>query len=108
MNMNSYSCCSVSSESQDHISTMLAILQSVGQDSRLKILSYLSQGDHCVCELSGHTHMSQTLISHHLKHLRDVGLVSGKKRGLRVYYSLTDHGKSIFTTLLSVNRKKSL
>ena len=42
-----------------------------------------------------HINLSQSLISHHLKDLKDAGVVMDKKRGLRVYYSLTAKGEHI-------------
>jgi len=52
-----------------------------------------------------HVDMSQSLISHHLKDLKEAGLVTDEKRGLRVYYSLTDKGKRITNLLLSFPQK---
>lgn len=46
-----------------------------------------------------HVDLSQSLISHHLKDLKDAGIVTDEKRGLYVYYSLTKQGKNITTTL---------
>ena len=42
----------------------------------------------CVCDIVGRFDVSQPTISHHLKVLREAGLVTWEKRGLWVYYSL--------------------
>jgi len=49
-----------------------------------------------------HVDLSQSLISHHLKDLKEMGVVSDEKRGLRVYYSLTQKGVKITNLLFSI------
>ncbi len=49
-----------------------------------------------------HVKMSQSLISHHLKDLKDNGIVKDEKKGLRVYYSLTKKGKHIINSLFKI------
>ena len=99
MNMNSYSCCTSKSEKSKKIVLLLSLLKVVSEESRLKLLCILQKGSHCVCELMEHVNLSQSLISHHLKDLKDAGIVSDKKKGLRVYYSLTKSGKRIINSL---------
>ena len=81
---------------------MSSVLKLVTEESRLKILCILRRGEHCVCELIEHVDQSQSLISHHLKDLKDAGIVIDEKRGLRVYYSLTDKGKHITNLLFQI------
>jgi DNA-binding transcriptional ArsR family regulator len=50
-----------------------------------------------------HVDMSQSLISHHLKDLKDAGLVTDEKRGLRVYYWLTDKGRKITNLIFQIS-----
>ncbi len=42
----------------------------------------------CVCELESHFSLSQPTVSHHLRILREAGVVSGERRGTWVYYTL--------------------
>ena len=93
--MGSYNCCSVNKQEYKQISSLSLLLRLVGEESRLKILCILKQGQHCVCELMEHTKLSQSLISHHLKDLKDAGLIGDEKKEHWVYYSLTDKGKKI-------------
>jgi len=95
MNMGSYSCCSANKEEYKQISSLSSLLKLVGEESRLKILCILKQGQHCVCELTKHTKLSQSLISHHLRDLKDVGLIKDEKKEQWVHYSLTDKGKKV-------------
>jgi ArsR family transcriptional regulator, arsenate/arsenite/antimonite-responsive transcriptional repressor len=108
MNMNSYSCCSPSSTESKQVSSLLNILKLVSEENRLKLLCILRQGDHCVCELMKHVKLSQSLISHHLKDLKNAGVVIDKKKGLRVYYTLTAKGKHITDVLFKIPKEESL
>ncbi|WP_165956361.1 ArsR/SmtB family transcription factor [Streptomyces hainanensis] len=56
---------------------------------RLRLLSLIAShegGEACVCDLTGRFDVSQPTISHHLKVLRDAGLVDSERRGTWVYY----------------------
>lgn len=75
------------------------MLKTVGVLSRVKTLFYLFESPHCVCDLMTHTDLSQSLLSHHLADLQDLGLVDKKKDGRFVEFFLTDKGKS-FVNLL--------
>ena len=49
-----------------------------------------------------HVNLSQSLISHHLKDLKEAGIVQNEKKGLRVYYSLTKKGEHIINSLFNL------
>ena len=102
MNMGSYSCCSANKKEYKQILSLSSLLRLIGEENRLKILCILKQGKHCVCEIERHLNLSQSLISHHLKDLKETGLISDKKNGLRIYYSLTDKGKHIINLLFNI------
>jgi ArsR family transcriptional regulator len=55
---------------------------------RLQILDVLTrnQGQVCVCDLEESVPVKQPTVSHHLKLLREAGLIEGQKHGLWVYY----------------------
>jgi DNA-binding transcriptional ArsR family regulator len=102
MNMNSYNCCSNSSEEGKRVESLSSILKIVAEPSRLKLLCILNKGEHCVCEIMEHVDFSQSLVSHHLKDLKDIDAVSDEKRGQRVYYSLSKKGQHITSTLFKI------
>ncbi|HZL82922.1 MAG TPA: metalloregulator ArsR/SmtB family transcription factor [Candidatus Deferrimicrobium sp.] len=54
---------------------------------RIKILRLLRGGEQCVCEIERALGIPQNLVSHHLRVLREAGLVSARKEGQFVYYS---------------------
>lgn len=100
--MSSYSCCSKSSKESKKISSLSTLLKLVTEESRLKLLCILKEKEHCVCELMEQVEMSQSLVSHHLKDLKDADIVTDEKKGLRVYYSLTKKGKHIIDLLFKL------
>jgi len=102
--MSSYSCSSSVSESKQIIA-LVELLKLVSEENRLKMLCVLRRGEHCVCEIMENVKMSQSLISHHLSELKQAGIVVDDKRGLRVYYSLTDKGKHITNSLFSILKR---
>ena len=58
--------------------------------TRLKILYSILSSEKCVSEIVEDVHASQSLVSHQLKILKDANLVSSRKEGPRVFYSLAD------------------
>lgn len=102
MNMSSYDCCSSDNSKSKKVGELSALLKIVSENSRLQILCILQKDEHCVCELMEATNLSQSLISHHLKDLKEVDLVSDRKEGKWVYYSLTDEGKRITNLLFQI------
>lgn len=66
----------------------LAVLAALGEEKRLRILEVLRGGEHCVCDLMEHLDAGQSLLSHHLRVLREAGLVADRKEGRWSYYRL--------------------
>ena len=75
------------------------LLKLISDPSRLAILLNLRRQALCVNELVKTTRLSQSLVSHHLKDLRDGKLVIGEKLGRQVTYSLTAEGNRIMQIL---------
>ena len=63
----------------------------LGDANRLRILSILAKQEFCVCDLAALLNMSESAVSHQLRTLRSLRLVSYEKRGRKVYYCLQDH-----------------
>jgi ArsR family transcriptional regulator len=63
--------------------------KALGDPTRLAIVNQLAGADEiCVCHLVPDSGLSQPTISHHLKLLRDAGLVESERRGTWAYYRL--------------------
>jgi ArsR family transcriptional regulator len=67
---------------------LLRRLQALADEKRLAVVERLREGEHCVCDLQEVVGASQSLLSHHLRVLREAGLVSDRKEGRWVHYSL--------------------
>jgi DNA-binding transcriptional ArsR family regulator len=57
-------------------------------ENRLRLIAQLRDGEQCVCDLSEAIGASQPLLSFHLKTLKDAGLVTDRREGRWVYYTL--------------------
>lgn len=74
------------------------IFQVMGDPSRLRVISLLSQGELCVCDIAAALGMSQSAISHQLRVMRMAKLVKYRKEGRVAYYSLDDdHVQKLYT-----------
>jgi len=71
--------------------TVAATLQALATPSRLRILTRLRHGECSVGDLSTAVEMEQSAVSHQLRLLRAMGLVTGARRGRSVIYSLYDN-----------------
>lgn len=72
------------------------VLQTMSNPARLRILEILhTRGETCVCELEAAIGMTQSNISFHLNLLRKDGLVTNKKVGKWVFYSLNEKAMAV-------------
>jgi len=71
------------------ITTTAERFRALADPTRLEIVNRLACCDECcVCDLNAAFDLAQPTISHHLKVLRDAGLVSATRRGTWAYYRL--------------------
>ena len=76
--------------------------KALSDPTRLTLAAALCEGEElCVCDLSWIAGRSQNLVSHHLKQLRLHGLVTSRRDGKLVMYSLTDSGSALLGAVLS-------
>jgi ArsR family transcriptional regulator len=79
------------------------MFKALGDPVRLRLLSMIASargGEVCVNDLSGEFHLSGPTISHHLKVLRQAGLVDRDRRGTWVYYRLIPAALGVMAALL--------
>ena len=83
---------------EETIATELAeLFRTLGDTSRILILSALTEGEQNVSSLAEFAQISESATSHHLRHLRQMRVVRTKKMGRYVFYSLDDeHIAGIF------------
>ena len=60
----------------------------LSDETRLQIIDRLSDGEQCVCDLTDMLATTQSLLSFHLKTLKDAGILTDRREGRWVYYSL--------------------
>ncbi|GFE71649.1 metalloregulator ArsR/SmtB family transcription factor [Chroococcus sp. FPU101] len=71
--------------------SMAEFFSLLGDTNRLRILSVLAKNEHCVCDLAAILGMGESAVSHQLRTLKAMRLVSYQKRGRKVFYRLQDH-----------------
>src|SRR5271169_5790094 len=84
-------CCASDEPSmpRDAAENLAATFKALGDPTRVAIVNRLSTTEAvCVCDLTAAFELSQPTISHHLRILRDAGLVEAERRGTWAYYRL--------------------
>ena len=84
------------------------IFYALSDPIRLEIITYLRNGEKCVCEIVPHLNLIQPLVSRHLKILKDAGIVRCRKDGTKRMYSLVDTRIYAVVDALSVELLKAL
>ncbi len=62
--------------------------KALSDETRLRIVTLLSRGELCVCDLMAILDLPQSTVSRHLATLRHAGLVEDRRQGVWMYYSL--------------------
>ena len=84
---------------------MAQVFKALGDPVRLRLLSLIGAhqgGEVCVCDLTTAFDLTQPTISHHLKVLREAGIITSERRGTWVYYRLVPAALERMASLLSV------
>lgn len=102
MNMDSCKCCKIDAVKSKQIALLSSSLKILSEENRLRILCILQNDQHCVCQIFQQLKLSQSLVSHHLKDLKDLGIIDSTKKGLYVHYFLTQKGKKITNLLFQL------
>ncbi len=101
-------CCAPAPQLAPDHAQRLAILadrlKAVADPTRLRMLELLARQSSalCVCEITDQFTLHQPTISHHLRLLREAGLIAGEKRGTWSYYWATDEGKRVLAQVESL------
>jgi ArsR family transcriptional regulator len=82
---------------------MATVAKALGDPIRLQLVDVLRKhaGKVCVCELTPLFEVGQPTVSHHLKVLRDAGIVDSERRGLWAYYYVVPQALEELTTWLT-------
>lgn len=80
----------------DELQGLADFFKVFGDSTRIRILYVLFQSEMCVCDLAQILNMTQSAISHQLRVLKQMKLVSNRREGKTVFYTLADgHIKTI-------------
>jgi ArsR family transcriptional regulator len=77
---------------------LLSVFKALSDETRLRIVKLLENGELCVCDIVAAVDMSQSRISFHLKILKDAGLVKDRRDGKWMHYRLNE--SDLFKRLL--------
>ncbi len=65
-----------------------ALFHALSDETRLEVIQLLLDGEQCVCDLMSALDMAQSKLSWHLKTLKDAAIITDRREGRWVYYSL--------------------
>jgi ArsR family transcriptional regulator, arsenate/arsenite/antimonite-responsive transcriptional repressor len=77
---------------------LVTIFKAFSDETRLRIIKLLEQGELCVCDITAALDMVQPKVSFHLSALKEAGLIKDRKQGKWIHYSL--HEKDLFRRML--------
>jgi ArsR family transcriptional regulator len=87
--------------SPDDAADLAATFKALADPTRVAIVNRLAANECCVCDLTAAFDLSQPTVSHHLRILREAGLVEAERRGTWAFYRLSpdavDRLHGIFT-----------
>jgi ArsR family transcriptional regulator len=69
---------------------LATVFRALADETRLRILALLGDGEVCVCHIQGGLQLPQPTISRHLAYLRKSGLVAARRDGIWMHYRLAD------------------
>ncbi|WP_407358684.1 metalloregulator ArsR/SmtB family transcription factor [Microbacterium sp. LTA6] len=88
---------------QDAAASVATTLKALADPLRLRMLSAIAsdpRGESCVCDLAELAEVAQPTVSHHLKVLKDVGVLTSERRGTWVWYRINPDRRRAVTALL--------
>jgi len=80
---------------------LVTIFKALSDETRLRIIKLLEQGELCVCDITAALDMVQPKVSFHLSALKEAGLIRDRKAGKWIHYSLSD--ADLFRRMLMVS-----
>lgn len=85
------------------------LFSALGNDERQELILIMLEGNNLsVGELAGRTELSRPTVSHHLKILKDVGMVSPHKQGNKTIYCMSASDEHLASTSELINEAKRL
>lgn len=87
-------------------------IKALSHPTRIRIVEYLKESERCVCEIFPYLVEEQSNVSRHLTVLRRAGILSSRKEGVSVYYSVQDENafrvlELVFASVKKIAREKA-
>lgn len=89
--------------SDEQATELARVFKAIGEPVRLRLLSLIAShagGEVCVCDLNEAFDLSGPTISHHLKVLREAGVIAGERRGTWIYYRVRTEMLTVLSEVL--------
>jgi ArsR family transcriptional regulator, arsenate/arsenite/antimonite-responsive transcriptional repressor len=101
--MSMQRCCPETAVYERDLGDEVTLFKALADPARVAILATLARADQevCVCDFTAGLDLNQSTISHHLKLLKDAGLVNSVRRGTWGYYSLASDAHARLDAALS-------
>ena len=77
---------------------LVTIFKALSDETRLRIIKLLEEGELCVCDITAALDMVQPKVSFHLSTLKEAGIIKDRKQGKWIHYSLNE--KDLFRRML--------
>ncbi|GAE36672.1 MULTISPECIES: ArsR/SmtB family transcription factor [Bacillaceae] len=91
----------------ENLAPVAGIFKALSDETRLKIAySLLQEGELCVCDVANIIGATMATVSHHLRHLRNLGIAKSRKEGKLVFYSLDDEHVKLLVQTAVVHGKE--
>jgi len=84
----------------------LKILKALSDETRLKILEFLLDGEKCVCEIFPHVERTQSTVSIQLSVLEKAGILNSRRDGKKIFYKIGDSRAYNIFKALGYNQSK--
>lgn len=107
--MSMQRCCPPARVVKRNFEPVATLLKAIADPCRLTMLATLAANEHdvCVCDFTDALPLNQPTVSHHLRILREAGLITSERRGTWVYYQLApDAPERIGDALGAIFRRK--
>jgi ArsR family transcriptional regulator len=107
--MSMQRCCAVPRVTTRNFDAETALFKAIADAYRLRMLATMARAGHevCVCDFTDALPLNQPTVSHHLRILREAGLVTCERRGTWVYYQLaSDAMERVYAAINTVFKQK--
>lgn len=86
---------------------LVNLLKATADESRLRIVFLLEEGELCVCEIQEALGLAQSTVSRHLQVLEEVGIIQSRRQGLWKYYRFRERPSPAAQLLLALVRQEA-